>query len=128
VVAQLYARRARAFGTASGTSPVTALDRVYTADSPQRAADEEQIQALAAATERLRGFAPSVVRVSDVRTSGQRVELRLVDRWPGYDVVPAGRPDGPALRAGVGRPEAAVRMVLASTPAGWRIDQVERLP
>jgi hypothetical protein len=128
VVAQLYARRARAFGTASGTSAVTALDRVYTADSPQRAADEEQIRALAAATERLRGFTPSVVRVSDVRTSGQRVELRLVDRWPGYDVVPAGRPDGPALRAGAGRPEAAVRMVLALTPAGWRIDQVERLP
>jgi hypothetical protein len=123
LVAELYARRAQAFAAAS-TAP---LDGVYAADSPQRAADAQQTRALASAGERLRGFAPVVVRLTGSSGGGGRVELRLIDRWPGYDVVATSRPEGPAVRAGAGRPDAPVRMVLIRTPVGWRIGDVERM-
>ena len=123
LVAQLYARRAQAFAAASAA----ALDGVYTTDSPQRVADEQQTRALAGAGERLRGFAPVVVLVTRLSGAGDRVELRLIDRWPAYDVVAADRPDGQALRAGAGRGDAEVRMVLVRTPAGWRIGEVARV-
>ncbi|MGZ4572874.1 MAG: serine/threonine-protein kinase [Blastococcus sp.] len=123
VVAQLYARRAEAFAAPSAA----ALDGVYTTDSPQRTADEDQTQALARAGEQLRGFAPTVVRVTGATTRDGATEVRLVDRWPAYEVVPAGRPEAPALRTGAARAEAAVRMLLVRTPAGWRIGEVERV-
>jgi hypothetical protein len=127
VVAVLYARRAQAFATAASPTAVAALGRVYTAGSAERAADERQLRTLAAAGEQLRGFAPVVVRVTTASGSGPRVELRLVDRWSGYDVVAATGPDGAALRRGAPRGDAVVRMVLVSTTAGWRIEEVQRL-
>jgi hypothetical protein len=127
VVGALYARRAQAFATAASPAAVAALGRVYTAESAERAADEQQLRALAAAGEQLRGFAPAVVRVTAASGSGPRVELRLVDRWSGYDVVAATGPDGAALRRGAPRGDAVVRMVLVSTTAGWRIEEVQRL-
>jgi eukaryotic-like serine/threonine-protein kinase len=66
--------------------------------------------------------------VTGVNGSGDLREVDLVDRWPGYDVVLAGEPDGAVLRSLPGRPDAGVRMVLARTPDGWRIHSAERLP
>jgi hypothetical protein len=123
VVADLYGRRAESFATAAPDR----LADVYTAGSPLRAADEEHVRGLAGAGEVLRGFAPAVVAVTAVEAADGRVEMDLVDRWPGYDVVPAGGRDGPALRTVPGRPEATVRMVLLRTGEGWRIDSAQRL-
>ncbi len=123
VVADLYQRRAAAFAAGSPDG----LDDVYTAGSPLRAADEEHARSLAEAGEVLRGFAPTVVAVTAVADGDDRVEMDLVDRWSGYDVVPAGAPDGPAVRTAPGRPETAVRMVLLRTPQGWRIERAQRL-
>lgn len=56
-----------------------------------------------------------------------RAELRLTDGWPGYEVVAAERPDGPALRTAPARPPAPARVVLVRTADGWRIERAERL-
>jgi hypothetical protein len=105
---------------------VDGLDAVYTADSPLRAADAQHLRALAAAGERLRGFAPEVVAVTEAQASGEEVLLRLVDRWPGYAVVAVADRDGRALREEPGRGESAVRLVLVRTGHGWRIASAER--
>lgn len=123
LVTELYQRRAEVFATASADG----LADVYAPGSPLQAADEEQARALSAAGEVLRGFDPAVVAVTAVGEGTDRVELDLVDRWAGYDVVPAAAPDGPALRTVPGRPEATVRMVLVRTGDGWRIEQARRL-
>jgi eukaryotic-like serine/threonine-protein kinase len=75
----------------------------------------------------LRGFTPTVLAVTGVSRDGDRVEMDLVDRCPGYDVVPAAEPDGPPLRSELGRPETGVRMVLVHTADGWRIESAQRL-
>jgi hypothetical protein len=122
LVGELYERRAQVFGTASAQE----LDDVYAAGSAVRAADEQHARELAEAGELLRGFAPAVVAVTGVTVSGDVAELDLVDRWPAYEVVAAGDPDGPPLRTVPGRPDAGVRMVLARTSDGWRIESAER--
>lgn len=122
VVAELYARRAAAFAAASPD----ALAAVHAAGSALLAADEAYVRELAGAGEALRGFAPSVVRVDAVTVEVGRAELVLVDRWGAYDVVSAADPDGPALRTEPGRGEATVRLVLAQTPDGWRIQDAGR--
>jgi eukaryotic-like serine/threonine-protein kinase len=124
LVMELYERRARAFAAAS----VEPIADVYTADSPLRAADERHARELAAAGEVLRGFAPSVTAVTGVSGAGDRIQLDLVDRWPGYEVVPAAEPGGAALRTVPGRPDVGVRMLLARTAEGWRIVSAQRLP
>ncbi|TQN43525.1 serine/threonine protein kinase [Blastococcus colisei] len=123
VVAELYAHRAAAFASGS----VERLADVYTEGSGVRTADEEHVRALSAAGEVLRGFAPRVVAVTAAGTPGDRVALDLVDRWADYAVVPAGAPDGPAVRTVPGRAEATVRMVLVRTTDGWRIESARRL-
>ena len=74
----------------------------------------------------LRGFAPTVVRVTAAVVAGDRAEVDLVDAWPGYDVVPAAAADGSVLRTDPGRPEAPVHMVLRRTGTGWRIESAQR--
>lgn len=123
VVGDLYERRAGAFAAAAPE----ALAEVYTAGSPLLVADEEHARGLAAAGEVLRDFAPTVVAVTGVGEAEDRVEIDLVDRWPAYDVVPAGAPDGPALGTVPGRPETTVRMLLVRTADGWRIEAARRL-
>jgi hypothetical protein len=123
VVADLYERRAHAFATAR---PGGFAD-VYAPGSAQRATDEQYARALGEAGEVLRGFAPEIADLSVRSIEGTRVQLDLVDRWPGYDVVPAGAPEGPAVRTVPGRPETAVRMVLVRTGEGWRIESGQRL-
>jgi hypothetical protein len=67
------------------------------------------------------------VAVTATSVEGDRVRMDLVDRWPDYDVVPAGAPGGPAVRSEPGRPESTVRMVLVRTVDGWRIESAQRL-
>jgi hypothetical protein len=123
VVAELYSRRAAAFGAAAPEQ----LTGVYTEASPLLSGDRAHARGLAEAGERLRGFAPTVVAVTAADGSGDRVEMDLVDRWGDYEIVPAGAPDGPAVRTVPGRAESNVRMVLVRTGEGWRIDTAERL-
>ena len=122
VVADLYGRRAAVFGAPASADLAT----VYTPDSPLRAADERHADALAAAGEALRGFAPSVVTVQGFSVAADRVELDLVDRWPAHEVVAADDPDGPALRRSPERADTAVRLVLLRTTEGWRIASAAR--
>jgi hypothetical protein len=127
VVAALYRRRAAAFTAPTPDGGSRALTSVYAPGSRQRAADEAQVRALTRAGEMLRGFDPTVVQVTRASTAGGRTELRLVDRWARYDVVPAGQASAMPLRTGPARQATDVRMVLLRTAAGWRIAEVERL-
>jgi hypothetical protein len=122
VVAELYRRRADAFATAS---PERMAD-VYAPGSPLLVADAEHARVLAEAGEVLRGFAPTVGEVGEASLTGDRVHLYLTDSWPDYEVVPAARRDGPAVRTGTGRSAAGVRMVLVRSGGGWRIESAER--
>ncbi|MCW2578805.1 MAG: Serine/threonine protein kinase [Blastococcus sp.] len=123
VVADLYQRRAHAFAAARADG----FAGVYAPGSAQRTADEQYVRALGGAGEALRGFAPEIADVSVSSSDGTRVHLDLVDRWPDYDVVSAGAPDGPAVRSVPGRPGIVVRLVLVRTGEGWRIESGRRL-
>ena len=124
IVEELYARRAEAFATGAADQ----LDGVYTEGSSLRTADEAHVRALVDAAERLQGFAPAVHEVSHVDVDGARAVVDLVDSWPEYEVVGAGRgEEGVVLRTAPGRPATAVRMVLVQTGQGWRIEGAERL-
>jgi hypothetical protein len=120
LVTGLYGTRAQAFATASAEL----LDGVWAVGSPQRAADEAHARSLAAAGERLHGFAPTVADVAVVSRTPDRVELRLSDGWGGYAVV---RADGAPVRTGPARPVTPVRAVLVRAPAGWRLESAQRL-
>jgi hypothetical protein len=122
VVDGLYRRRAEAFATASPEL----LEEVYVAGSALLAADTELARGLAGAGEALRGFAPVVEEVTAAESDGVRARLDLVDGWPGYEVVPAGHPDGAALRTGAGRAATGVRMVLVRAGDRWLIESAER--
>jgi hypothetical protein len=65
--------------------------------------------------------------VLDGSAAEGRVTLRVVDRWPAYEVVRAADAGGPALRPVEGRGEAEVRMTLVATAEGWRIASAERV-
>ena len=123
VVTALYGVRAQAFATASAEL----LDGMWVEGSPQRVADEAYAQSLAAAGERLRGFAPTVADVAVVSRTPDRVELRLSDGWAAYEVVDADRPDGAPLRTEPARPVTPARVVLVRAPAGWRLETAQRL-
>jgi eukaryotic-like serine/threonine-protein kinase len=114
VVAALYEARARAFATASAG----ALDAVYTEDSRLRGADAAGIAGLRDSGATMRGFAPEVVAIRSATVTGDRAELTLVDRWPGYTVEGDGR--SPERVAATG--ERPVDMVLVRTDDGWRLD------
>jgi hypothetical protein len=124
LVGELYGRRARAFATGDAGS----LGGVYVPGSAALAADVQALGALQAEHRLVRGFAPVVDEVTGVSAADGRVQLRLVDRWPGYDVVAANAPDGPALATAAPHAPAAATMVLVRTAAGWRVDSVTREP
>jgi len=122
---RLYQRRAEALAT--GAAPL--LDDVYVPGSTLLAADRDSVAALTAAGEALRGFTPEVVSATLIGgTPGAGpVTLRVVDRWPDYEVVAAADPGGPASRTVGGRGEAEVRMTIEATAEGWRISSAERV-
>jgi hypothetical protein len=121
VVEELYERRADAFSTATA-QPLTG---VYSDGSDRLAADTDFVAGLAAAGEVLRGYAPSVVRVTAAEVAGDRAELEVVDRVPAYEVVAA--MGGSAVRSEPGRGEVTVRMVLRRSADGWRIESAQRV-
>ncbi len=125
VVTGLYERRATAFATGDASL----LDQVHAADSPLLAADRDHLASLTASGEVLRGFRPTVseVTVTAAPDDGGQVQLRLLDGWPDYEVVPADAPDGPVLRTSDGRDRTAVEMVLVRGPDGWLIGSAGRL-
>ncbi|SFK59019.1 serine/threonine-protein kinase [Geodermatophilus ruber] len=125
VLTELYERRAAAFASAS---PETLTD-VHAPGSPLLAADRGLVEALRAAGERLRGFAPTVVRVDSAEgpDAEGRVTLQIVDTWAPYEVVASAAPEGPPSRSVEGREAAQVRMTLVGTDAGWRIEAAERV-
>jgi hypothetical protein len=122
-LAELYQRRAEALSTGS----VPLLEEVHVPGSTLLAADRDTVAGLVTAGQALRGFAPVVVNatVLDGSAAEGRVTLRVVDRWPAYEVVRAADAGGPALRPIAGRGEAEVRMTLVATPEGWRIASAE---
>jgi hypothetical protein len=122
---RLYERRSEALTSGS----VRLLDDVYVPGSTLLAADRDTVAALTAAGEALRGFAPEVVSASllDGTPGAGPVTLRVVDRWPAYEVVRAADPGGPALRPVRERGAAEVRMTLEATAQGWRISSAERV-
>jgi hypothetical protein len=124
-LAELYQRRAEALTTGS----VPLLDKVYVPASTLLAADRDTVSALTAAGETLRGFSPEVVSADllDGTPGAGRVTLRVVDRWPAYEVVRAADTGGPAMRPVGERAEAEVRMTLEATAEGWRISAAERV-
>jgi hypothetical protein len=124
VVEELYRRRGEAFATGSAE----ALADVYAPGGPAGASDADQVASLSAAGEVLRGFVPAVVEMTAFDVDGDRAQLDLVDRWPDYAVVAAEDPAGAPLRSVVGRGDAAVRLVVVRTAAGWRIESGQRLP
>jgi hypothetical protein len=122
-LAELYQRRAEALSTGS----VPLLEEVHVPGSTLLAADRDTVSGLVTAGQALRGFAPVVVdaTVLDGSAAEGRVTLRVVDRWPAYEVVRAADAGGPALRPIAGRGEAEVRMTLVATAEGWRIASAE---
>jgi hypothetical protein len=64
-----------------------------------------------------------VVAVRSAEVTGDRAELRVVDRWPGYTVHAGG-----TARDVPGRGERLVAMVLVRTKGGWRLDTARLLP
>jgi hypothetical protein len=118
----LYRRRADAFTRGSAAL----LEQVYTDSSAQLQSDRAAVGALTSAGHVLRGFGPESVRVTDVVSSGDRIELHVVDSWSAYEVVSRASP-GSAVGSGAARGEAPVLVVLRRASDGWRIETVERL-
>ncbi|NYJ07612.1 serine/threonine-protein kinase [Petropleomorpha daqingensis] len=121
LVEELYRRRAEAFTSASARL----LTGVYSDGSDRLVADTDFVEGLAAAGEVLRGYAPSVVRVSAAGVTGDRAELEVIDSVPAYEVAPSA--GGPAVRSEPGRGEATVHMVLRRSADGWRIESAQRV-
>jgi len=118
----LYRRRAVAF---SSSSPELLQD-VYAPGSDLLAADTGYATSLSDAGEALRGFAPTVEQVTAAQAEGDHAQVDLVDSWAESEVVPAARPDGPALRTVPGRPSSSVHMVLVRSGKSWVIESAER--
>jgi hypothetical protein len=118
VVDRLYQRRAQAFRAASPEL----LDRVYAEGSPLLTADAGFVSSLADAGERLRGYVPTVERVTSAQADGDHVGLDLVDSWAAAEVVA-----GEVVVRGVPeRPASAVHMVLVRSGDSWLIESAER--
>ena len=114
----LYQRRAQAFSAAS-PEPLTG---VYTSGSALLAADARFVSSLADAGESIRGFVPTVERVTAAEPDGDRVRLHLVDSWAASEVV-AG---GVVRRTVPGRTASTVHMVLVHSGDSWLIESAER--
>lgn len=118
VLTELYGRRGAAFADADPT----VLAAVHAPGSALLARDTEQVQQLAAAGQRLDGFAPRLVRLVEVTAQAPaRFEVHLVDALPAYRVVRAGEPETSVVAEMPARGEAPVQLVLERTADGWRI-------
>ncbi|WP_138756675.1 serine/threonine-protein kinase [Modestobacter altitudinis] len=124
VLTELYARRAAAFTAGDATL----LAGVYVPGSALLDRDTTALLALRDQGRALRGFAPQVRRLEEVRAGADdRVELRLVDELPGYRVEPVGV-DGPAATDVPARGATEVHLVVRPTDVGWRISEAQVEP
>lgn len=119
VLAELDARRARAFATGSSED----LAGVYAAGSPALRRDQRRLAQLTDAGVRARGLRLTPTRVELVRRETGRVVLHVTDRLAPYALVTA---DGRVVDQRPGRSEEAWRITLADTPGGWRVADVTR--
>lgn len=119
VLAELDARRARAFASGSGDE----LAGVYVTGSPALRRDQRRLAQLTGAGVRARGLRLIPTRVELARRGTGRVVLHVTDRLAPYELVGA---DGRVLDQRPGRSEEAWRITLARTPGGWRLVDVAR--
>jgi hypothetical protein len=80
------------------------------------------VSSLAEAGETIRGFVPTVERVTAAEPAGDRVRLDLVDRWDASEVVAGGT----VVQSLPGRPSSAVHMVLMRAGDSWLIESAQR--
>jgi hypothetical protein len=118
LVDRLYRRRAEAFSAASPEL----LDGVYTADSTLLVTDARFVSSLADAGETIRGFVPTVERVTAAEPHGHRVSLDLLDSWDDSEVTAGGM----VVRTVPGRTSSAVHMVLLRAGDSWLIESAQR--
>ncbi|MEJ7771073.1 MAG: protein kinase [Geodermatophilaceae bacterium] len=119
----LYERRAVAFGTGAAAL----LDQVFTADSPQLAADTTELFRLTDAGQVLRGFTPRVLEVLEVSVDDDLATLQITDEFGDYETVPAVDTRAAALASHAGRAPAVVAMTLIRSEGGWRIHTAQRV-
>jgi hypothetical protein len=125
LVADLYGRRAAAFGSADPA----ALAGVYAPDSPLLTRDTDQLEALATAGREVEGFDPQVRELVErtVESPG-RVRVVVVDALSAYRLVPAPAADPSGdVQLVPGRGDARVELVLVGTGEGWRIAEAHLL-
>jgi hypothetical protein len=114
----LYRRRAEAYGAAAPEL----LDGVYAGDSALLAADARFVSWLADSGETIRGFVPTVEKVTAAQLDGNRVRLDLVDSWAASEVVAGG-----AVKQAVpARTSSAVHMELVRAGGSWLIESAQR--
>lgn len=113
-------RRARAW-TRGEPSLLTPL---YTAASRAGRRDVALLERYAERGWSVRGVHPQVVAAEALTRTSDRVEVRVVERYP--DVAVEGLTQSvPGERAGPDGPEPHVRVVsLVSSPTGWRVERV----
>lgn len=116
VVAELYARRARAL---INRDPAL-LATVYTPASPLAAADGETVAGLRAAGARVEGFAPRVLSVDVIQTDRTTAVLRVTDQLPPYGVATSG-----GRQATPGRGPLTRVMTLRYVDGEWLIDAID---
>jgi len=119
VLDELDRVRARAFARADPAL----LARVYATGSGAGRTDAAALASLAASGRTATGVRHEVRRVQEEAAGVRRAELRVVDVLRPHVVRGA---DGQALQQRPGRGEAAHRVVLVRTAAGWRIAQLRR--
>jgi eukaryotic-like serine/threonine-protein kinase len=122
VLTTLDRQRDQAFADADAS----ALETVYTADSPALAADRRTLAALVAAGEHAQGLALRLVSVTPSSRGAGQVSVLVADVLPAYDIV---GPTGAATRID-GRGQRSWLVVLRSTtaPGGWRIASLTPAP
>lgn len=119
-VGGLYKDRANAI-----TNRTTkALEEVYVPASTQRDADQSAIELLAVSGDRIVGFAPKLVAVTDVSVAGHTATLSVIDQIPPYTVVDVAG----AATTHAGREEQVVTLTMALVGGRWLIDTATRVP
>ena len=120
VVAELAVRRAGLFA-----DPALAVTSVAVRGSPAAVADEQAVRVLRQQGVTYRALALRTSQVRVVQAAPRRVVVDVVTTATSYDVVDRGGSRVRRAGATAGQP---ARLVLALTPAGWRVQAVFRRP
>ena len=120
VVADLAVRRAGLFA-----DPALAVTSVAVRGSPAAAADERAVRVLRQQGVTYRALALRTSQVRVIEAAPRRVVVDVVTTATSYDVVDRGGSRVRRAGATAGQP---ARLVLALTPAGWRVHSVLARP